>query len=79
MRTHSRTYTHRRFFLIRLKQYVEYWYVFAIISGDDTRVDKSEWMQGLPHLAACGVVMDDPLAEFDKIDENGGGLVLFAE
>jgi hypothetical protein len=70
-----------RLFLVYLQQYLELWKIFDNVdSGNDRRISFEEFKTALPKLAEFGVqVGDDAQGEFDKIDVNGGGQVLFQE
>ena len=55
---------------------------FRIDTGDDNRISKEEFCADGIKTAVekwTGDSIEDMEAEFDKIDENGGGQVLFAE
>ena len=49
-----------------------------IDTGDDNRIDLSEFKQGLVFIKDWGVVVEDAEAEFSVIDD-GGGQILFDE
>lgn len=69
-----------RLFLLYLTQYLELWEIFSEIdTGADHRIDFDEFQKSLPKLAEWDIIIADPRAEFDKIDSNHGGQVLFAE
>jgi hypothetical protein len=93
---HSDDYVTRaefRLLLAALKQYFELFLMFEMIdTGDDRRVDINEWKAAIPKLEKWGVKIDDPEAEFKKVDVGfkakhkgachagaGGGQILFAE
>ena len=50
-----------------------------IDSGDDRRIDLEEFQSYIPMIEGWGLKIEDPEAEFNKIDENGGGQILFDE
>lgn len=72
-----------RLFLQTLRQYFEYYQAFARIdTGDDNRVSKEEFCADNIKSTVekwTGGSIEDMEAEFEKIDENGGGQVLFGE
>jgi len=72
-----------RLFLQTLRQYFEYFQAFSRIdTGDDSRVSKEEFCSDASKEAMNKYIKDpikDFEAEFDKIDENKGGQILFKE
>ena len=69
-----------KFFLNALKQYFEYFVAFERIDNDDDRrVSFEEFEKALPIMANWVGEIEDAHAEFDAIDLNDGGLVLFDE
>lgn len=71
-----------RLFLQTLRQFFEYYQAFARIdTGDDNRVSKEEFTSEAIKNAIEKWVgpIEDMEAEFDSIDTNGGGQVLFSE
>ena len=55
---------------------------FSIDTGDDNRVSKEEFCAENVKAAVekwTGETIEDMEAEFDSIDENGGGQILFGE
>lgn len=69
-----------RLFLLYLTQYLELWEIFdEIDTGADHRINFDEFQKALPKLAEWGIKVEDPKAEFETIDANDGGQVLFAE
>jgi len=72
-----------RIFLQSLRQYFEYFEAFSRIdTGDDSRVSKEEFCSDAAKAALAKWVsepIEDAEAEFDKIDENKGGQILFSE
>lgn len=69
-----------RYLLLSLKQYFSYYQMFdAVDKDDDRRVTVNEFMQAQDLIESFGVKFDDPREEFNKIDTNGGGMILFDE
>merc|ERR1712026_23272 len=71
-----------RLFLQTLRQFFEYYEAFnRFDSGEDQRVDKEEFTSDKMKEAIEKWVgpVEDMGAEFDKIDKNGGGQILFSE
>jgi Ca2+-binding EF-hand superfamily protein len=71
-----------RLFLQTLRQYFEYYQAFdRIDTGDDNRISKEEFCSKSVKAAIEKWVgpVGDLAAEFDKIDANGGGQILFNE
>jgi len=72
-----------RLFLQTLRQYFEYFQAFSRIdTGDDSRVSKEEFCSEATKAALNKYVkepIEDFEAEFEKIDENKGGQILFKE
>ena len=69
-----------RLFFVNLRVYFELWSMFdAIDTGDDRRVNFDEFQQAVPTIESWGVKIDDAKAEFDTIDKNSGGQILFQE
>ncbi|TRY81163.1 hypothetical protein TCAL_16785 [Tigriopus californicus] len=71
-----------RLFLQTLRQNFEYFQAFARIdTGDDNRVSKEEFCDDKIKDTIKKWVgdVDDMEAEFDAIDKNGGGQILFSE
>jgi len=71
-----------RLFLATLRQYFEYYQAFAIIdTGDDNRVSKEEFTSDniKASLEKWVGPIEDLEAEFEKIDTNAGGQILFTE
>merc|ERR1719401_499771 len=50
-----------------------------IDTGDDRRVNLEEFMAGSNDILGLGLDEDTLAAEFNKIDANGGGQILFDE
>lgn len=71
-----------RILLQFLRNYFELWIMFdSLDTGEDRRVDLGEFQAAIPKLAEWGVLIAESKAEdeFNKIDTNDGGQVLFAE
>merc|ERR1712223_1345171 len=71
-----------RLFLAPLRQYFEYYQAFARIdTGDDNRVSKEEFTSDniKASLEKWVGPIEDLEAEFEKIDTNAGGQILFTE
>lgn len=79
-----------RLFLVYLERYKELWDVFASLdTGDsdgndshaDRRIDENEFARGVETIQSkWGVTIDsDPAIEFQRIDTNQGGKILFDE
>ena len=69
-----------RLLLQYLRQYFEYYQAFARIdTGDDNRVNLEEFIKAKPIIEKWVGKIPDAAAEFQKIDKNGGGEVLFDE
>jgi Ca2+-binding EF-hand superfamily protein len=69
-----------RLLMVYLRQYFEVWQMFdEVDSSDDRRVSYEEFLAALPKIAEWGVKVENPEAEFKRIDKNGGGVVLFDE
>lgn len=83
--SHGPNYIERcefRMLLWYVREYFELWQMFAIIdSSDDRRIDMNEFASMYDRqLAAWGVKAKGTAAEeFQKIDKNGGGIILFDE
>ena len=69
-----------RIFLLYLRQYFEYFVMFKKVdtSGDD-KISIEEFKVAVPIMKRWGVLVNDPVAEFKKIDVNNGGTLLFDE
>ena len=69
-----------RYILIYLRQYFEYYVMFCRAdTSDDFKVDVNEFKKAIPTLKKWGVKIEDPVAEFKKIDKNGSGNIMFEE
>jgi Ca2+-binding EF-hand superfamily protein len=81
--THGPDYIEKcefRLLLWYVRQYFEIWLMFDVVdSGDDRRVDYGEFVRAIPYLNEWGAKVKDPKAEFQSIDQNGGGQILFIE
>ena len=69
-----------RIILVYLRQYFEYYVMFCRIdTSDDFKINLDEFKKAVPTLNKWGVKIDDPVKEFNKIDTNHGGVILFDE
>jgi len=73
-----------RIMLVNVRRYIQLFAAFDEIDGEkrgkgDGRIDFKEFKKGLDHMKEWGVTVEDPKAEFNAIDENDGGYVLFGE
>ena len=69
-----------RYFLRSLRQYFEYWVAFKRIDdNDDRRLNFEEFKDAMPEIRKWVGAIKDPKAEFNIIDKNGGGMILFDE
>ncbi|KAH9893851.1 flagellar calcium-binding protein-like protein TB-44A [Xylariomycetidae sp. FL2044] len=70
-----------RLLLLYLGRYFELYRAFARLdAGDDGRVDRAEFARARPLVEGwVGVPLEDYEGEFDRIDRNGGGQILFGE
>ena len=69
-----------RIILVYLRQYFEYYVMFCRIdTSDDFKINLEEFKKAVPTLNKWGVKIDDPVKEFNKIDTNHGGVILFDE
>jgi len=76
------TFPEFRIFLYMLRQFFEYYQAFdRLDTGDDGRISKEEFTQDSVKatLEKWVGAIDDLEAEFDAIDVNGGGQILFNE
>ena len=64
-----------------LRQYYELYAMFnRLDTSDDRRIDKDEFKQGAEMVKSWGVTLpDDTDGEFNSIDTDGGGKILFDE
>lgn len=73
-------YSEFRTLLVMLRLYIELYVAFdALDESGDHRIEYSEFCTGLEKLKTWGVQILDPKAEFQEIDKNGGGYILFDE
>ncbi|KAL2611349.1 hypothetical protein R1flu_023041 [Riccia fluitans] len=69
-----------RLLMVYLRQYFELYEMFKKLdTSHDRRVDLDEFKAALPLLESWGVKISDAEAEFEKIDANSGGSILFDE
>lgn len=69
-----------RFFLQSLRQYFEYYAAFSRTDSDnDKRISLDEFQENIDKVERWVGKIDDPEAEFNQIDTNGGGVILFEE
>ena len=69
-----------RLLLLYLRRYFELYQAFARVdAGGDNRIDRDEFTRARPLVERWVGPFDDYDAEFDKIDANGGGQILFDE
>ena len=69
-----------RFFLLSLRQYFEYWAAFCRTDADgDRRISLTEFKAAQSMIMTWVGPIDDIEDEFNKIDTNGGGIILFDE
>lgn len=69
-----------RLLLLYLVRFVSLLSLFRLIdTNGDKRIEKKEFKAALPILQPWGVSVADPDSEFARIDENGGGYILFDE
>ena len=70
-----------RVLLVYLKQYFELFLMFdRVDTGDDSRINLSEFTDAFAQVESrWGVHVENVEAEFNSIDKNGGGQVLFDE
>ena len=69
-----------RYILIYLRQYLEYYSMFCRLdTSDDFKINLDEFKKGIPLMEKWGVKIDNPEAEFHKIDKNKGGSIMFDE
>ncbi len=63
-----------------LRQYFEYFVMFKKMdTSGDNKLSKKEFIEAIPNLKKWGVLVTDVNAEFDNIDTNKGGEILFDE
>ena len=69
-----------RILLVYLRQYFEYYVMFCRIdTSDDFKIDVNEFKKALPAMKKWGLKIDNPEAEFKKIDNNKSGSIMFDE
>ncbi len=69
-----------RYILIYIRQYVEYYAMFCRLdTSDDFKINLDEFKKGVSKMEGWGVKIDDPAAEFEKIDKNKSGSIMFEE
>ena len=71
-----------RLLLCCMREYFELYIAFSRIdSSSDRKIGVEEFVKSLPVLAKWGIIMTEEQArnEFIKIDENGGGSIMFEE
>ena len=69
-----------RIILVYLRQYFEYYVMFCRIdSSDDFKINLNEFKKAIPTLEKWGIKINDPEKEFNSIDTNHGGVILFDE
>ena len=69
-----------RIILVYLRQYFEYYVMFCRIdSSNDFKISINEFKKAIPTLEKWGIKINDPEKEFNSIDTNHGGVILFDE
>ena len=69
-----------RIILVYLRQYFEYYVMFCRIdSSSDFKISINEFKKAIPTLEKWGIKINDPESEFNKIDINNGGVIMFDE
>ena len=69
-----------RFLLIYLRQYFEYYVMFCRVDDSgNSKIDLNEFKKAVPTLQKWGVKVENPDAEFKKIDSNNSGGIMFEE
>ena len=69
-----------RYILIYLRQYLEYYAMFCRMdTSDDFKINFDEFKKGIPMMEKCGVKIKNPKDEFEKIDKNKSGNIMFDE
>ena len=69
-----------RILLVYLRQYFEYYVMFCRIdTSDNFKLDLNEFKKAIPTLEKWGVKVENPAAEFKKIDNNNSGGIMFDE
>ena len=69
-----------RYILIYLRQYLEYYAMFCRLdTSDDFKINLDEFKKGIPIMEKWGIKITNPQEEFNKIDKNKGGSIMFDE
>ena len=69
-----------RISLVYLRQYFEYYVMFCRTdTSGDHKINFEEFKNAIPSLEKWGVKINDPKKEFDSIDTNHGGSIMFDE
>ena len=69
-----------RYILIYLRQYLEYYAMFCRMdTSDDFKINFDEFKKGIPMMEKWGVKIKNPKDEFEKIDKNKSGNIMFDE
>jgi Ca2+-binding EF-hand superfamily protein len=68
-----------RLLLVYLRQYFELWELMSDISGSDHRISENEFNDAITKIESWGLQIDNPTTEFNNVDTNGGGYILFEE
>ena len=69
-----------RIILVYIRQYFEYYVMFCRIdSSQDFKISINEFKKAIPTLEKWGIKINDPESEFNKIDINNGGVIMFDE
>ena len=69
-----------RIILVYLRQYFEYYVMFCRVdTSDNFKLDLNEFKKAIPTLEKWGIKVENPAAEFKKIDTNNSGGIMFDE
>ena len=69
-----------RIILVYLRQYFEYYVMFCRIdTSNNFKIDLNEFKKAIPTLEKWGIKVENPQAEFKKIDNNNSGSIMFDE
>ena len=69
-----------RYLLINLRQYFECYVMFCRVDlSSDFKIKLDEFKKALPKFKKWGAKIDDPAAEFKKLDTNNSGSIMFDE
>ena len=69
-----------RYILIYLRQYLEYYAMFCRLdTSDDFKINLDEFKKGLEKMKTWGINITDPEKEFNSIDQNKSGSIMFEE